>query len=275
MAAYSGPCEVTAANTTIDSQLVDCSPLIVGPDASGLLIKNSYVYGGVIQNSGAASFTIEDSMIDDAVSYPACTAPSSCAAGEYACGDPHNATAECGVGYQNFTITRTEIVNTNRAAYCETNCTIADNYFHGTNLWPDHTNMAHASSVREEQNTTITHNSLGCDYRGPFDNEEIGCSADLTGYPDFAPIMHNTVTGNLFLANPGDAYCAYGGGTGEKPYSDDPDNATYQVFRDNVFQRGATGRCGAYGPVTDFLSGRTGNVWSNNRWDTGELIDPA
>jgi hypothetical protein len=40
-------------------------------------------------------------------------------------------------------------------------------------------------------------------------------------------------------------------------------------------QRGTTGQCGAFGAVTDFASSRPGNVWSGNRWDTGEAIGPA
>jgi hypothetical protein len=273
MATYSGSCTITAANTTIDSKVVNCSPLVVGPNASGLVIKNSYIKGGVIQTSGSASFTVQDSHIDNAVSYPACTAPSSCAAGKYACGDPNNATTQCGVGYKNFTILRTEIINTNRAAYCQSNCLIQDSYFHGTNLWPDRTNLAHASSVRVEQNTTLVHNALGCDYQGPFPNGDIGCSADITGYPDFAPIHHNTVDSNLLLANnAGIAFCSYGGGTKGKPYSGDATNATYVVFKNNIYQGGAGGKCGQYGAITDFITNRTGNAWTNNRWATGALV---
>jgi hypothetical protein len=180
------------------------------------------------------------------------------------------------VGYQNFTILRTEIINSNRAAYCESNCTIQDSYFHGTNLWPDASNLAHASSVRNEQYFTLRHNALGCDYQGPFPNGELGCSADMSGYPDFTPIMHDTIDKNLFLANNiGAGYCVYGGGTAGKPYSNDPTNATYIVFTDNVFQRGANGKCGTFGPVTDFITGRTGNVWSNNKYDNGATVDPS
>ncbi len=135
MTAYTGSCTVTAANVVIDSKIVNCSPLVVGSGASGLMIKNSYLKGGVIQNGGSASFTVQDSMIDNAVSYPACSG-GTCSAGKYACGDPNNATTQCGVGYRNFTILRTEIINTNRAAYCESSCLIQDSYFHGTNLWP-------------------------------------------------------------------------------------------------------------------------------------------
>ncbi len=274
MSSYSGGCTINSANVTIDSKVINCSPLVVGNSASNLMIKNSYIKGGVI-SSGTATFTIQDSLLDNAVSYPACSG-GACDAGDYACGDPNNATVDCGVSGKNFTIRRTEIINTNRAAYCQSNCTIQDNYFHGTNLWPDVTNLAHASSVRNEQYLTLRHNSLGCDFTGPFNNAEIGCSADMSGYPDFAPIMHATIDKNLFLANNvGVGYCVYGGGTNGKPYSNDADNATYIVFTDNIFQRGPNGKCGAYGPVTDFIPGRTGNVWTGNKYDNGATVDPA
>ena len=272
MAAYSGSCTVSAANTVIDSKVINCSPLYV--NASGLIIKNSYIKGGVINDNGE-SFTIQDSFLDNAIPYPACSG-GKCAAGKYACGDPNNATTTCGIGYRNFTVLRTEVINTNRAAYCESTCTIQDNYFHGTNLWPDVTNLAHASSVRNEQYLTLRHNSLGCDFPGISYNDELGCSADMSGYPDFAPIMHDTIDSNLFLANnSGQAYCAYGGGTAGKPSSGSPNNATYIVFTNNVFQRGANGKCGTYGPVTDYITGRTGNVWTNNKFDNGAVVDPA
>jgi hypothetical protein len=275
MTTYSGSCTITAANVTIDSKVVNCSPLFVSSTASGLMVSNSYVNGGVIQPSGSASFTVQDSLIDNAVSYPAC-GDGSCSAGLYACGDPNNATTDCGVGYQNFTILRTEIINSNRAAYCQSTCTIQDSYFHGTNLWPDVTNLAHASSVRNEQSLTLRHNALGCDYQGPFPNGELGCSADMSGYPDFAPIKNATIDKNLFLANNiGAGFCAYGGGTAGKPFSSDSTNATFIVFTGNVFQRGANSKCGTFGHVTDFISGRTGNVWSGNVFDDGATAPPA
>jgi|GEM_PF-1391117 len=270
-ARYTGSCTINSPNVTIDSKVIYCSPLNVGPSATNLIIKNSYINGGVISND-TATFTIQDSLLDNGVSFPACS-DGSCPAGIYACGDPNNATTECGVGYKNFTILRTEIKNTNRAAYCESTCTIQDSYFHGTNLWPDKSDLAHASSVRNEQYLTLRHNSLGCDYKGPFNNDELGCSADMSGYPDFAPIMHDTIDKNLFLANnEGAGFCVYGGGTSGKPYSGNANNATYIVFTDNVFQRGANGKCGTYGPVTDFIPGRTGNVWTNNKYDNGATV---
>ena len=271
MATYTGSCTINAVNTVIDSKVVNCRAIDVR--ASGFVLKNSYLNGAIVQSSDADSYTVQDSFIDNAVSYPAC-GDGSCPAGKYACGDTGNATTDCGVGGSNFTILRTEIINTNRAAYCQFNCLIQDSYFHGTNLWPDASNLAHASSVREEQNLTLRHNSLHCSYTGPFVNHEIGCSADLTGYADFAPIKNNTVDFNLFVANPGNAFCAYGGAT-PKPFSSDPTNATNQKFTNNVFQRGTTNICSAYGPVTDFDKNRTGNVWSGNVWDDGRPCRPT
>jgi hypothetical protein len=275
MSAYTGSCTVTAANVTIDSKVVNCAPLTVGANASGLMIKNTYLKGGVYSD-GTASFTIQDSFMDNALNYPACAAGSSCPAGKYACGDPNNATVDCGVNGSNFTILRTEIINTNRAAYCQSTCTIQDNYFHGTNLWPSSTNLAHASSVRNEQGLTLRHNALGCDYTGPFPNDELGCSADMSGYPDFKPIKNATIDSNLFLANNiGAGFCVYGGGTAGKPFSNDPTNATNIKFTNNIFQRGPNGQCGSYGPVTDFISGRSGNVWTNNKYDNGATVNPG
>lgn len=283
MASYSGPCTITASNTVIDSKVVHCATLLIAAGAQNVLIKNSYVLGGVIQQdeNTTSSFTIQDSQIDNSEAYPACSDQNhdgqpDCPAGPYACGSPVNQTTECGVGYSNYTILRSEIINSNRAAYCEYTCTIQDSYFHGTNLWPDSTNAAHASSVRNEQYLTLKHNAIGCDFKGPFANPELGCSADMSGYPDFAPIMHATIDSNLFLSNNiGQAYCIYGGGTSGKTYSGSAQNATYMVYTNNVFQRGANGKCGTYGPVTDFVTGRTGNVWSNNKFDNGAVVDPA
>jgi hypothetical protein len=271
MATYTGPCTITTANVVIDSKVVNCRTLVVASTGGGLMLKNSYLNGGIVQSGSAAAFTVQDSFIDSGVQYPACS-DGSCPAGKYACGDPNNQTTDCGVTGSNFTILRTEIINSNRAAYCESSCLIQDSYFHGTNLWPDVSNRAHASSVREEQGLTLRHNSLHCSYTGPFVNGDIGCSADLTGYPDFAPIKNNTVDGNLFVANTGNGFCVYGGATSGKPFSGDPTNATYQKFTNNVFQRGGNSKCGAYGAVTSFNSSGAGNVWSNNLWDNATTV---
>ena len=271
MGTYSGSCTINTPNVVIDSKVVNCRTLNVASGGSGFVLKNSYLNGSIVQSGGSAAYTVQDSFIDSGVQFPACS-NGACSAGKYACGDLGNATSDCGVNGSNFTILRTEIINTNRAAYCGSNCLIQDSYFHGTNLWPDPSNGAHASSVRMEQGLTLQHNSIHCSFTGPFNNGDIGCSADLTGYPDFAPIKNNTIDANLFVASPKSGFCAYGGATPDKPYSGDPTNATNQKFTNNVFQRGGNRKCGSYGAVTSFDRTRTGNVWSGNIWDDGTAV---
>ena len=153
---------------------------------------------------------------------------------------------DCGVGTTNFTVLRTEIIGTNRGGWLPGTCLIKDSWVHGTNLEPVASNVAHASAVRVEQYAHLVHNTLACDFNGPYPNGELGCSADITGYPDFGPIHHNTVESNLLVANPGNGFCAYGGATKTKAYSNDPLNATSIVWRDNVFQRAPARKCGDY-----------------------------
>jgi hypothetical protein len=244
---YTGPCTITAANTVIDSKTVTCHILV---RVDGLLIKNSVLKGGVsgLESEGA-SFTIQDSLLDNGVC------------------------SNCSVDGWNFTILRTEIRGSNRGAYCMNTCLVQDSWIHGTALDPN--SEWHASAVRVERNAKLVHNVLACDWTGPFNNREIGCSADMSGYPDFAPIHNNTIEGNLFVANPvGVGFCAYGGATATKPHSNDPTNATYIVFRNNVFQRGPKRLCGTWGAITDFKIRKTGNVWTGNIWDDGRIVGP-
>lgn len=280
---YTGSCTVNSP-INLDSKIINCAPMLINSGAAGTVITKSYVHGTVIQpNSGSASFSLTDVEIANELFYPACSG-NTCPAGFYACGDPNNQTTDCGVGYKNFSLLRVDIHGSNRAAYCESSCSIVDSYNHGTNLWPDPSNLAHASGIRQEQYLTLTHSVSHCSYNGPLVNGEIGCSGDIGGYPDFAPVMHNTYTNNLFMSNaPANralcdtsvgciSFCVYGGATAGKPYSNDANNATYQVFTGNTWQKGPGGVCGGYGPLTDWNGSRTGNVWTNNLYDDGTAV---
>jgi hypothetical protein len=159
---------------------------------------------------------------------------------------------------EGFTVLRSEITGGNRGIWCE-RCTVQDSWIHGTTVVPGN----HASAVRADQFSNVIHNTLHCSAQG-------ACSADLTGYPDFQPTHHWNIIGNYFVTFSG-WYCAYGGNTGGKPFSADPDNATFIVFRDNVFEGGPTGTCGpgvsgvgVGWVVTSFDPARLGNVWQNN-----------
>ena len=110
----------------------------------------------------------------------------------------------------------------------------------------------------------FVHNTIACD--APNVPPDAGCSADVTGYGDFATIQNNTLERNLFGASTGGT-CAYGGSTPDKPYPD----GNHNLFVDNVFQRGR-GHCGYWFAITDLDVGRRGNRWIRNRWDTGAAM---
>ena len=44
------------------------------------------------------------------------------------------------------------------------------------------------------------------------------------------------------------------------------------MFRDNIFQRGSNGKCGAYEPIGDFDPNQPGNSAVNNVWDDGSRL---
>lgn len=236
---------VTTDNTVIDSKVVNCDLVI---KANNVVVKNSKVVGSVYTPDGATnySFRIEDSEL----SHPEITN-----------------WGRTMVGEANFTVLRSEITGGNRGIYCRKNCTVQDSWIHGTRV----TGTLHASAIRVSQDAKLIHNTIHCDVQ---DSGEAGCSANMTGYPDFEPVKNNTVERNLFKATPG-GYCAYAGATGSKPYSTAADNATNIVFKDNVFEKGtASGKCGWWGPVTDFAAERSGNIWTNNKWDDGSVLNP-
>lgn len=243
---YTGPCTITTPGAVIDAKTVNCDLSIRADD---VVIKRSRINGEINGGEGTgSSFTVQDSEVVN-------KARQSC---------------QC-IGSDNFTVLRTEIRGGNRGIYCRLHCVVADSWIHGSDLLL----TQHASALRVEQYATVRHNTLACTWTGTLANDT-GCSADMTGYPDFAPITHNTITGNYFAANPsGAGFCAYGGATSGKPFSSSPTNATYIVFADNVWERGSNGKCGTYGPITSFDKTRTGNAWTNNKWDDGALIAPA
>ena len=105
-----------------------------------------------------------------------------------------------GLGFDNFVVLRTEVVGGQGGIDCRLNCTVQDSWVHGTDLDPN--SEWHASAIRVEQHSTLIHNSLACDWT-LITNNEIGCSADMTGYPDFAPITHNTMEWEPRRCEPG------------------------------------------------------------------------
>jgi hypothetical protein len=251
---YTGPCTITVENTVIDRQTVNCTLAI---KAGGVRITNTKINGSVWidEPSPDYSFTITDSEID---------------AGTHQGAVNDGVTA---IGKSNFVATRVETHGGIRGVWCEYDCSVKDSWIHGQAR--DSSGKAHESAVRMGDGSIIRHNTLVCD--APDVPPDAGCSANLTGYGDFAPIRNNLIERNLFLATTGGT-CAYGGssGIGSKPFAGQAANI---VFRDNVFQRRSSvqnsGKCGYWFAISDFDRNRPGNQWINNTWDEGTALPPG
>lgn len=247
LTAYTGPCTITVANTVIDAKLIGCDLTIA---AAGVTITRSQVNGVVEVASGGSGTTVQLTITDSYIN-----------AG-------HRQVT--GLGDRLFVATRVEIVGGNRGVLCAWRCTLQDSWVHGTYVESNW----HASGVRAERYSTIIHNTIACDWLVPT-AQDGGCSADLTGYPDFAAPHDWIIERNFFVANPnGAAFCAYGGSSPLKPYSNDPLTGTSIQFIDNVFQRGSNRACAAYGPVDAFNATKAGAVWSGNVWSDGGAVLP-
>lgn len=247
---YTGPCNVKTAGTFIEGQTINCGVLFI--NAPGVSIVRSKIIGG---QPGLAALSVAsgDLVIFD-----------STIVADY---EPNATNSGQGMDGSNFTATRLDISGGNRGVLCD-HCTVQDSWVHGSRVVGED----HASAMRADQYSTFTHNTLVCDMPGDF------CSADLTGYADWAPMIHWTITNNFFGSPAGSYFCAYGGATAGKSFSNDATNATYIQFRDNVFARGPQGKCGAPAtgtgtPITDYDPNKVGWVWSNNRYEDGVLIN--
>ena len=247
---YTGPCTITASNTVIDSETINCSQLTVR--AANVTIKNSKVNTNIWldqdqPNSDSWSMTITDSEVD---------------------GGKHQIpTICCG----NYTVQRVNSHGGQNGAQCENGekyCTIIDSYLHGQYMPPGADWHLGGFLSDGSDNITLTHNYIVCDH--PVDNGE-GCTGDINLIPNFASISGALIESNLLGANTGSAFCTYGG---EKTQSPTP-HSNHVVYRNNVFERGINNKCADYGPVTAFAVNNPGNQWLNNRWDDGGLVNPV
>lgn len=254
LTSYSGPCNITTPNTTITAKNVTCDLTI---NAANVTIENSKVTASNIEVvSGSLMF--RDNEVDFG----------------------NNINGE-GLRGENFTVLRSNMYGGKRQVWCIDTCTLQDSYLH--DQLSDPTGVTHESAARVQENTTYRHNTLNCN--APNFPPDAGCSANQTGYPDFAPIHDNTLERNFYMATTG-GYCSYGGATGGKPYSSNPLNATNVRSIENVFQRGTTPNdrtsialtdkrrytCGYYGVTVDYNSSKAGFVFTGNMWDDGLLF---
>ena len=88
-----------------------------------------------------------------------------------------------GIGDAFFTATRVHVTGGNRSINCYAECSVQDSYVHGQ--WTDPRGLDHESGIRVNTNSHLTHNTIGC--TAPDVPPDAGCSAAITGYPDFDP----------------------------------------------------------------------------------------
>jgi len=248
---YTGPCTVQKANTVIDSKTLNCDLTIL---AANVTVKRSKINGLVFLDtdrpgSDKWSLLLEDSEVDAGTQQRAA------------------------VSYGNMTVLRSNIHGGVTSAQCgehSSTCIVQDSYLHGQYL-PDNAPWHLGGFLSNGgHNIQIRHNYIICS--PPVNSVGEGCTGDLNLLGDFAVISDVVIENNFLGANnSGISYCFYGGSAQSKPYP----NANKVVFRNNVFERGKNGKCGAYGPVSSFDVNGSGNVWSNNVWEGGGTVKPA
>jgi hypothetical protein len=236
LTAYSGPLRITTPNTVIDAKSVTGRLVIA---ASGVTITRSRISNG-IENASGSRFTVTDSLILGAT--------------------PDDKALDT----DHFTAERNEIKGGNSGGWCN-DCIVRNNCIHN-DIRLASNDPHHLSAYRMDQNGQFLHNTLACEsVPTPAGG---GCSGNLTGYGDFQTVQNNVIANNLFVASTNISFCSYGGNSGGKPYP----NGNNVVFRDNVFQRGSNGKCGAYDPIGDFDPNQPGNSAVNNVWDDGSRL---
>jgi hypothetical protein len=253
LTAYSGPMTITTNDTIIDSKNITGALRI---EASGVIIRKCYIFGGIYNDEvvSGRSFTAEDCEIN--------------------VGGVHgeNAIGGTGIASRNYTALRCHIYGGRRSINAWIGAWVQDCYVHGQA--EDPSGVEHESGIRMGAGATILHNTIICD--APDFPPDAGCSAAMTGYGDYAVVENNLIQNNYFGATTG-GYCAYGGSTLGKPFSAGANNIR---FIDNVFQKGprlndqGNPDCGYYGAITAFDINAPGNVWSNNRYSDGTVLNP-
>jgi hypothetical protein len=256
LTAYTGSCVITADNTIIDGKNVDCSggaPDNLSIHASNVTIRNSYVHGIVFADTDLNinwSFTLIDSQVDGLSQDLPTT----------------------GVG--NVTIVRSNLHGGHNGLQCDNKgsvCSIKDSYIHGQ--YQPATGDSHlggmlTDGLQSGATMQVQHNTVACDAITNVDGG--GCSGDINLIPNFAFAHDVTIQKNLLVAAVGNSFgfCTYGG---DKPGSGF-DNGFNIVYRDNIFQKGSSGTCGFFGPVSNYNPAGVGNVWSNNLYDDGTSV---
>lgn len=261
LTAYTGPLTIAKCGTVIDSKTIDGDIDIRATNGT--------------KSAATPCVTIKDSLIKGQVdnSYSTSTACGSSPCGPLNITDSeisNNLGTDANVKFSNYNLLRVNEHGGRTAFICDGYCTITDSYAHDN--W--FVNGAHMGSFLSNGNSgrpiVLAHNTLLCNIAPGSPGGSGGCSADVNFYGDFGTISNVTVTNNLLKSSNDFYYCAY---TGANQPAKPNKIGTNLTWSNNVFERGASGLCGAQGggPVADWASSIS-NTWCNNTWDNGGAV---
>jgi hypothetical protein len=236
---YGGSCTVSR-DTVIERALLRCRVDVT--DGADLVIRASRIEGVVDVDDGA-SVLIEDSEIDAGTERTAA------------------------VGYHNITVRRSEIRGGQHGVNCVANCRVEDSYLHSQFVSAGSDAHLQPFISNGGRDVVLAGNTMSCTVDS--NSAGGGCTANVSIFGDFSGNSNFLIEGNYFVASEANGYCVYGGSDPGKPYGGEVSDIRYIG---NVFERGANGRCGYWGPVTSFDPSAPGNVWSGNVWDDGRPL---
>lgn len=267
---YTGPTTIRECGVVIDSKIVD-SDIVVeagngtrSSDTPCVTIKNSLVKG-VIHTDAASYGPVV--VTDTEVAVPGLSWWEN-------------------IGRYNVFVSRVNSHGSEGVIKCADNCVARDSWVHGMQLGGSYHYNAFGGNGMEtlDGSFLIEHNWASCgDWAGvePGVTGDAGCSAVIGFYGDFAPIRNITINRNFLAGNQIDpgildalnrqpAYCLNPGYYPGKPY---PNPSNVRVT-DNIFGRGASGKCGVFGPANSLNAAGDGddNEWMNNRYEDGVEI---
>ena len=255
LTSYSGPTTITQAGTVIDSKRINSSITIA---ADNVTIKRSEINGQVfISGRTRRGVLVEDVTIKAGN-------VSSDAAGQCIGG---NSSMNGGATAADFIIRRVDMSGCAQGAYGR-GFTLEDSYIHdlyGTGPAHNEAILGHTGQI------IIRHNRLHSGFSSDSNGGAMSAVIALYTHSSFwGDIDGITVEKNYLKTDDsgrGQAgYCFYGGNS-----PDNTGDASNTAYKDNVWARGRTNVCGAYGPTVYLPSGGN-NCWSNNKYEDGAAI---
>jgi hypothetical protein len=169
------------------------------------------------------------------------------------------------IGVQGVTMRRTEVTGARQSVSCTGECDIQDSWLHAQYMLPGSDWHGDGFISNGGANMVVRHNTLACDSPATGSG---ACSAAMAAFGDWDPIENLVVDNNLFKSSPA-GYCLYGGYDPAKPYG----TQTRDVkITNNVFEKGSSGKCAVFGPVSAIAPATNGNTFTGNVWDDGSPV---